>query len=87
MTTTKTRYYTFGVDHPLAKYVQKVVTTDGTDPRAKMLAVYGTNWAWEYFPEHDGVVENGDGTVSFTSTSRFTGKTKTYTYKLIETVL
>lgn len=83
----KIRYYTFGVDHPLAGYVQKIVTPDNEDPRAKMLAVYGTNWAWEYFPEYDGVVENGDGTVSFTSTSRFTGKTKTYTYKLLEKVL
>lgn len=83
----KIRYYTFGVDHPLAKYVQKAVTTDGSDPRAKMLAAYGTNWCWEYFPEHDNVVENGDGTVSFTSTSRITGKTKTYTYKLLEKVL
>ena len=86
-TTTKTRYYTFGCEHPLAGYVQKIVTTDGSDPRDKMIAAYGTSWAAEYGPEFSNVAENEDGTVTFTSTSRFTGKTRTYTYRLLKRVL
>ena len=86
-TNTKTRYYTFGCEHPLADYVQKIVTTDGSDPRDKMIAAYGTNWCAEYWPEHTPTTENGDGTVTFTSTSRLTGKTRSYTYKLLEKVL
>ena len=83
----KIRYYTFGVDHPLAGYVQKIVTTDDSDPRNKMLAAYGTNWCWEYLPEHDTIIENGDGTVTFVVTSKFSGTSRSYTYKLIEKVL
>ena len=77
----KIRYYTFGVDHPLAGYVQKIVTSDNEDPREKMLAVYGTNWCWEYFPEHNIIIENEDGTVTIR------GRTRDYTYKLLEKVL
>ena len=73
----KTCYYTFGVDHPLAGCVQKIVSNG--DPREKMLAAYGTNWCWEYFP--DQVTENGDGTVTIKGTRR------DYTYKLLEKVL
>ena len=77
----KIRYYTFGCDHPLAKYIQKIVTEDNEDPRDKMIQVYGTNWSWEYWPEHDTIIENGDGTVTIR------GKYRDYTYKLLEKVL
>lgn len=75
----KVRYYTFGVDHPFGKCVQKVVAKDTEDPRGKMISVYGINWSWEYFP--DEVTENGDGTVTIKGTRR------DYTYKLLEKVL
>ncbi len=78
---TKIRYYTFSCSHPLANYIQKVVTTDGTDPRMKMIRIWGSNWSWEYFPEHDEVVENEDGTVTIH------GKNRDYTYKLLDKVL
>ena len=74
----KVRYYTFGCAHPLANKVQKVVSDSG-DPRDKMIAVYGTNWCWEYFP--DEVTENGDGTVTIK------GRNRNYTYELLPTTI
>ncbi len=73
----KVRYYTFGCAHPLAKKVQKVVSEG--DPREKMIAVYGTNWCWEYFPEE--VTENGDGTVTIK------GRRCDYTYELLPVII
>ena len=71
----KTSYYTFGVDHPYAKSVQKIIAKD---PRAVMFDIFGSNWAWEYFP--GDVTENDDGTVTIH------GRRRDYTYKMLPTV-
>ena len=70
-----TCYYTFGCDHPFAKFVQKVTAED---PRSLMLKTYGSNWCWEYFPNQ--VTENGDGTVTVH------GNRSDYTFKLLDPI-
>ena len=71
----KVRYFTFGFDHPYSGKVQKIVAGD---PRAIMIDVFGSNWAFEYFPNE--VTENDDGTVTIH------GKQHDYTYKLLPVI-
>ena len=71
----KVRYFTFGVDHPYAKMIQKIISED---PRSVMIEVFGSNWSFEYFPKD--VTEYDDRTVTVHGTYR------DYTYEMLPTI-
>lgn len=73
----KVRYFTFGVDHPYAKMILKIISGD---PRSVMIDIFGSNWAWEYLPERDTIIENDDGTVTIR------GRHSDYTYKMLPVI-
>lgn len=70
-------YFTFGVNHPYGAegMIQKIIAEE---PREIMIEVFGSNWAFEYFPKD--VTENDDGTVTIH------GKNHDYTYRLLPVI-
>lgn len=41
-------YFTFGIGHPFAGYVQKVTASNSEEARKTMIEFYGSKWAFCY---------------------------------------
>lgn len=79
MTNSKPFYFTFGVDFPLADYVQRVDAVSEDEARRGMFEYYGSKWAFCYHGKDCDVTDNGRKIT--------VGLRSRYTYTRIEKII